>query len=137
MALLDRTIDGGARTQVEDHLKECRLCECEYQALVAAESMLRRHALVRHPAPAGLIDRVMQRLQKTPRIILFKELGQLAAVAVMLLGIFTMVASRYSYSPVVDKVQGTYEETREYVTKDLPRAIAAGFNALWERTSHE
>lgn len=136
-ALLDRTLDPAARAPVEEHLRECRLCAGEYQALVAAESMLRRHALVRVDAPPGLIDRVMRRLNVAPKRVVFKELAQLAAVALLLLGLFTLVLSENSYTPMADTVQGKYQETRDYVTRDLPRAIASSVNALWERTSHD
>lgn len=58
---LDRRLDEAERTEVERHLAACEVCAREYhfEARVIAEVKAK---LVRVDAPAGLAERVAQRL---------------------------------------------------------------------------
>ena len=125
MALLDRVLDEAVRIEVEEHRGACAACESEYQALVAAENLLQRHARGRVAAPPGLIDRMMTRLEAAPKRTVVRELVRLAAVAGVLLGILTLVVDRVSYQPVVEKMNAQIKDTREYVTEELPRVITS------------
>jgi predicted anti-sigma-YlaC factor YlaD len=129
-ALLDRRLGEADRGRVEEHLLGCVSCEREHQALLAAERLLQRHAQIRVAPPEGLIDRLMERLQARPRRTIVLELFRMAAVAVLLVAVFSLLLGRLS-SPMVEDVSSRVEDTRHYVTEELPRAIGAGVQGIW------
>jgi len=62
--LLDEALDASPRALVEAHLSECADCRRELERLRATVSLLQRVEPLR--APAGFVDRVMQRAYPVP-----------------------------------------------------------------------
>jgi anti-sigma factor RsiW len=135
-ALLDRALADAERESVERHLRDCRGCESEYQALLLAENLLQRHARSRLAAPAGMIDRVMQRVEAPSRPAVIREMMRLSAVAAALLLVLWGVVNHASYEPVVHEMNAKIEDTRHYVIEEIPRALTSGVSSLW-KGSHE
>ena len=63
-ALVDDAIDPARRVEIEAHLSTCTECRLELEGLRATVGLLRRVEPAR--APAGFVDRVMQRARPTP-----------------------------------------------------------------------
>lgn len=63
-ALVDDAIDPARRVEVEAHLLACAECRLELEGLRATVGLLRRVEPAR--APAGFVDRVMERARPTP-----------------------------------------------------------------------
>ncbi len=131
-AYLDRALDERERQQVADHVRDCRPCESEYQALLAAESVLQRYARNRVRAPAGLVDRLMEKLDAAPRPSIVRELWKLAAVAAVMLVVFGVIVQTTSVEPVVEQARTQIEDARAYVVEELPRAVSTSVSAVWK-----
>ncbi len=63
-ALVDDAIDPARRVEVEAHLLACAECRLELEGLRATVGLLRRVEAAR--APAGFVDRVMERARPAP-----------------------------------------------------------------------
>jgi hypothetical protein len=96
------------------------------------ESALRRHALVRRPAPPDLVERVMRRVDGERAPTLAREIVRLAAAAAVLLAILVGGSGQVASGPVLDRIQADAREAGRYVMEELPDTVMA----VW-RGSHE
>lgn len=124
-ALFDGKIEETARTSLDEHLRSCGACGRERQALLMSENLLQRYARLRRDPPAGLVDRIMGRLESGARPTVFHELIRLAAAAALLLTISAFAVGRVSVAAGVEQVSARAEQTRQYVMEDLPKLIVA------------
>ena len=124
-ALLDGNAGETARASVDEHVRGCAACERERQSLLMAENLLQRYARLRRAPPAGLVDRVMRRLDAAAKPALVREVARLAAAAAVILGVSVFAIGRVSYQPVVEEVTTRAEQTKQYVLDELPQIIAS------------
>ena len=133
-ALLDGKIGETERASVDEHVRACPACERGRQSLLVSENLLQRYARFRRAPPAGLVDRIMSRLDAGARPTILRELGHLAAAAALLVAVSAYAIGRASVDPVVEKMSARAEQTRQYVMEDLPKMIAASLSDVWRES---
>jgi hypothetical protein len=120
--LLEGDLEPAAAQAARAHADDCEPCGRDYQSLLLAESLLQRHGRRTLPAPAHLVDSIMDRLEPR-RITLWRELGKLAAAAAVVLTVLGAAASLMDLAPPVEAVKHQASRAKDYVIEDLPRVF--------------